>query len=165
MEALLHAADAVTYRHARVVLLSAQGQRVPQITATVGLSDRQVRTILHRFNQAGVAALPRRKAPGRQHRCTPAQREALLQLLRRPPTDFGLETRLWTAPDLAAVAQQQGIVGPLSERTIRREVRRAGHRWQRAKRWSAQEPQYERKNALAAPGCPRPGGGGVGTGV
>jgi transposase len=150
VEQFLRSADAATYRHARVVLLSAQGQTVAQIVAGVGLCDRQVRKVIHGFTQHGIAALPRRKAPGRQRLCAGATATALVELLRRPPTEFGIESATWTGADLAAVAQQQGIAPALSARTARREIQRAGYRWQQAKRWSAQEPEYERKKTIAA---------------
>ena len=149
---LLRAAEAATYRHARVVQLSAQGQTVAQIVAAVGLSDRQVRKILHAFTQHGVAALPRRKAPGRKRLCDATAHQALVELLRRPPSDFGIESATWTGADLAAVAKQQGIIPTLSARTARREIQRAGYRWQQAKRWSIKEPEYERKKAPGALG-------------
>jgi transposase len=149
---LLHAADAATYRHARVILLSSQGKKVLEIMAAVGLSDRQVRKIIHRFTEQGISSLPRRKAPGRQPLCDAKTRASLVELLRRPPTDFGIESATWTGADLAAVAQQQGIAPALSPRTARREIQRAGLRWQQAKRWSAKEPDYERKKAVRPAG-------------
>jgi transposase len=165
VEQLLRSADAATYRHARVVRLSAQGQKVAQIVAAVGLCDRQVRKIVHSFTQHGVTSLPRRKAPGRKRRCDPAAHQALVELLRRPPTDFGIESATWTGADLAAVAKQQGIAPDLSARTARREIQRAGYRWQQAKRWSAQEPDYERKKTAGSPGGARAGGAALGAGV
>jgi transposase len=165
IQALLRSADAATYRHARVVLLSSQGKKVSQVMEAVGLSDRWVREILHAFNRHGVNSLPRRPAPGRQRICDEPTRAALLELLRRPPTDFGIESRLWTGADLAAVAQQQGIAPAMSARTARREIRRAGHRWQQAKRWSAKEPQYERKKTVRAPGRASASRAFVGSGV
>jgi transposase len=152
VEQLLRSADAATYRHARVVQLSSQGQKVAQIVAAVGLSDRQVRKILHAFTQHGIAALPRRRAPGRKRLCDEPTRAKLVELLRRPPTDFGIESATWTGADLAAVARQTGIAPTLSARTARREIQRAGYRWQQAKRWSAKEPEYERKKTPRAAG-------------
>jgi hypothetical protein len=165
VEHLRRAADAATYRHARVVLLSSQGQKVSQIVVAVVFSDRQIRTILHGFTQHGVASLPRRKVPGRKRLCDPTAHQALVELLRRPPTDFGIESATWTGADLAAVAKQQKIALTLSARTARREIQRAGYRWQQAKRWSAKEPEYERKKAAGAPGGTRPRRSGVGAGV
>lgn len=165
VEQLLRSADAATYRHARVVLLSAQGQKVSQIVAAVGLSDRQIRKIIHAFILHGVASLPRRKAPGRKRLCAGPTQAALVELLRRPPSQFGIESATWTGADLAAVAQQQGIAPTLSARTARREIQRAGHRWQQAKRWSAQEPEYERKKTPGAPGGARARRAELGPGV
>jgi transposase len=162
---LLRSSDAATHRHARVILLSSQGKKVPQIVAAVGLSDRQVRKIVHGFNRHGVGSLPRRRAPGRQRHCDAPTRAALVELLRRPPTDFGIESATWTGADLAAIAQQQGIAPALSPRTARREIERAGFRWQQAKRWSAKEPEYERKKTAAASGGTRRSGAFVGPGV
>src|SRR3712207_5594546 len=89
---LLRSTDAATYRRARVVRLSSQGQTVAQIVAAVGLCDRQVRKILHGFTQQGIAVLPRRKAPGRTRLCDEPTLAKLVELLRRPPTDFGIES-------------------------------------------------------------------------
>jgi len=152
VEKLLRSNDAVTHRHARVIRLSAQGKSVPQIMPLVGLSDRRIRDIVHGFNQHGVASLPHRKAPGRAPLCDAKARSELVELLRRPPTDFGIESATWTGADLARVAHEQGIAPALSPRTARREIQRAGQRWQQAKRWSAQEPEYERKKTLRPAG-------------
>jgi transposase len=162
---LLRSADAATYRHARVVLLSAQGQKVSQIIAAVGLSDRQVRKIIHGFTQHGIRSLPRHPAPGREPLCDAKARAELVELLRRPPTDFGIESATWTGADLAAIAQQRGIAPALSPRTARREIERAGYHWQQAKRWSAKEPEYERKKTVQAAGRARRGQPGLGLGV
>lgn len=165
VEKLLRSSDAVTHRHARVVLLSSQGKKVPQIMPLVGLSDRRIRDLIHGFTQHGVAALPHRKARGREPLCDAPARAALVELLRRSPTDFGIESATWTGADLAAIARQQGIAAVLSPRTARREIERAGYRWQQAKRWSAQEPEYERKKTLRAAGRARRGQPGLGLGV
>jgi transposase len=152
VEKLLRSNDAVTYRHVRIIRLSAQGKSVRHIMPLVGLSDRRIRDIVHGFNQHGVASLPHRKAPGRAPLCDAKARSELLELLRRPPPDFGIESATWTGADLARVAHEQGIAPALSPRTARREIQRAGQRWQQAKRWSAQEPEYERKKTLRPAG-------------
>lgn len=147
VEALARSSDTVTYRHARIILLSAQGQRVFQIQQALGLSDRTVRDTLRRFNEDGVASLPRRRAPGNSRRCDAKAHAALLELLHRPPTDFGIEGGLWTAADLAQVAVSQGIVAAISPDTVRRQIRRGGQSWKRAKRWtSCPDPDYTEKN-------------------
>lgn len=165
VEQMLRSTDAVTHRHARVVLLSSQGQKVTQIMPLVGLSDRQVRKIIHGFTNQGVSSLAHRKAPGRQYLCDQTARTALVELLRRPPTDFGIESATWTGADLAAVAQQQATAPAMSARTARREIERAGLTWQQAKRWSAKEPEYERKKTVGAVGRTGRSRAELGTGV
>jgi transposase len=165
LEKLRRSSDAVTHRHARVVLLSSQGKKVPQIMLLVGLSDRRIRDIIHAFTQHGVASLPHRKAPGRAPLCDAKARVELVELLRRSPTEFGIESATWTGADLARVAHEQGIAPALSPRTARREIKRAGHRWQQAKRWSAKEPEYERKKPVPTVGRAGRARAGVGPGV
>lgn len=151
VERLTRSSDAATFRHARVVLLSAEGKRVSQLMREVGLSDRRIRDIIHGFNSHGSASLPRKKAPGGPSRCDATARAALVSLLRRSPTEFGIESAFWSGADLARVAHEQGLP-QMSARTARREIVRAGYRWQQAKRWSKKEPAYERKKASRTAG-------------
>jgi transposase len=151
LEQLVRSSDAVTYRHARIVLLSLSGQKVPEIQAALGLSDRTVRDTLRRFNEQGPMALVRRKAPGAARRLDKAARERLVELLHQPPTDFGSESRLWTAPELAQVAVAQGLAATVSPDTVRAEIRRAGKSWKRAKRWTTSpDPDYQRKKGASS---------------
>jgi hypothetical protein len=70
-----------------------------------------------------------------------------LKLLRRSPTEFGIESATWTGVELAWVTQAQGLPA-MSARTARREIRRAGYGWQQAKGWFQREPEYERTRRL-----------------
>jgi transposase len=151
LDQLARSSDAVTFRHARIVLLSLSGQRVSDIQAALGLSDRTVRSTLRRFNEGGPNSLVRRKAPGKARLLDPAARARLVELLHRPPTDFGIESRLWTAPDLARVAVAQEVVRSVSPDTVRAEIRRAGKSWKRAKRWTTSpDPDYQRKRGRSS---------------
>lgn len=138
--------NAVTYRRARVVLLSAHGQKAPQIAHALGCTDRHVRNILQAFNQRGLESLPRRYAPGIPPLCTPAQATAIVELLHQPPTDYGIERGTWTQAALCAVAVRQGIVPTIGRTTLGKILKAAGYRWQRAKRRSTSpDPAYEKK--------------------
>jgi transposase len=151
VERLTRSSDTVTHRRARIILLSAEGQRVPRIMEALGVSDRTVRDTIHRFNASGVESLPRRKARGNPRACDGSAREALIELLHRPPVEFGVESALWTAGDLARLAVSQGIVRQISGDTVRRELRRAGKSWKRAKRWSTSpDPDYTRKKGRSS---------------
>jgi transposase len=151
IEHLTRSGDPVTCRRARVVWLSAQQQRVRQVVEATGLSERWVREVIHRFNQRGLASLSRRKATGAAPRCDAGARAALAGLLRRAPAEFGIATARWTGAALAAVAKQQGLP-TMSERTVRREIRRAGYRQRQAEGWPEKEAGCERRKGSRTPG-------------
>lgn len=145
--------DAVTHRRARIIHLSAQQVKVPAIAQSVGCTTRWVRETIHRVHDAGMERIPRRKSPGRPRRCTPAQREALIEVLHQRPDTYGHAASQWTAADLAATAMAEGIVATISEDTVRDELRRARRSWQRAKRWSTSpDPRYAQKRAASSAG-------------
>jgi transposase len=147
---LTFSSDAVTYRRARIVLMSAHGWRVQRIMAALGLSDRTVRDVIHGFNEGGLASLPRRKAPGAKRICDQGKRGALVEISQHPPTDYGIPSKLWTAEDLAAVAVRLGLVERISGQTVRREMRRSGKTWQRTKRWTSPDPDYAKKGGSSS---------------
>jgi transposase len=151
LERLARSSETVTHRHARVVLLSLAGKKVPEIQEALGLSDRTVRDTLHRFNAHGAAALVRRKAPGKVPLLDAAAQAALLELVHRPPSDFGIESRLWTAAELARVATEQGLVPQISRYTVARVVAKWERSWKRAKRWTnCPDPQYTAKRGRSS---------------
>jgi transposase len=151
VEKLVRSADAVTHRRARIVLLSTAGRRVAEVIAATGLCESTIRTTLRAFNRTGLVSLPRRKAKGAQRRLDETGRAALLELLHTPPSTFGIESALWTAPDLARVAKEQGLAEQLSPDTVRREIRRSGKSWKRAKRWTTSpDPDYQRKKGRSS---------------
>lgn len=98
LEALARSSNTVTFRRARTVLLSAQGRKVPEIMEALGLSDRTVRATIRRFNERGLAAIPRGKAPGKPRSLAPAAREALVELLHRPQRSSASRARCGRPP-------------------------------------------------------------------
>ncbi|NIN69865.1 MAG: helix-turn-helix domain-containing protein [Anaerolineae bacterium] len=148
---LARSSDTVTHRHARAVLLSAQRVRVLEIAERLDYCARAVRNLIKAFNKDGVKAVSRRKSPGRPRICDQEARDAILDLLHKPPSTFGIESALWTTKALAEVAVRQGIVPQISDETIRIEIKRARMRWQRAKRWTtSSDPDYDKKRASLA---------------
>jgi hypothetical protein len=63
------AKDPVRMRRAIVVLMSAQGQTVGDITSLLQVSDDYVRDVIHAFNERGFDALdPKPSGDGREDR-------------------------------------------------------------------------------------------------
>jgi hypothetical protein len=62
--------------------------------------------------------------------------EALKELLRHSPREFGKPSTLWTLEHAAEVSFEEGITEErVSGETIRSTLKRLGVHWERAKRW------------------------------
>jgi transposase len=142
--------DAVTYRRARVLLLSADGWLAPAIAQAVGVHVRTVRGIIKAFNAHGLESLPARRPPGRPPRLQEAIGDTLLALVRQRPSQYGYEMQRWTLHALAETIVRMGLVPQLSHESVRKVLRQLGYSWKRAKRWmDSPDPKYEEKKGCA----------------
>jgi transposase len=80
----------------QMVLLTHQGRSVAEIAAIVFRSRDTVERVLKRFLSGGVAALPRRKAPGMPPTVTPEWKSALLRVIDLDPHTVGVQSANWT---------------------------------------------------------------------
>lgn len=92
--------DPVERSHWHIVWLVAQGHSGAAAARLTGYSETWVRTILHRYNDAGPDGIvDRRHAnPGQPPLVSPLVREHLRAVLADPPSDGGL----WSGPKVAA---------------------------------------------------------------
>ncbi len=127
---LLHAlaadGDPTSRRWATLVLLSAEGRRVPEIARRVDLSEVQVRLRIKEFNDRGENALQRRPSPGRPRKISETLGGKLVWLIQeKEPRDFGLGQTGWTLDLLVAVAELQGWVSSISHEGVRLALQKA----------------------------------------
>src|SRR5829696_7692703 len=108
-----------------MVLLSAAGWTVPTIAAHLGYCAATVRTVLKRFTPTDFTTL-RRQHPGPPKDLARAE-QVMAALNRRLD-----EPRTWTARQLAAALQEEGI--RLSTRQTRKYLKRLGANWRRTAR-------------------------------
>ncbi len=150
----LKAADGWQVRRCQIILMSAEENlKAGQIALRVGLSDQQVRRVLHAFNQAGLACLSRQK-PGRQddqRAFDDAARARLREIVHQSPRTFGLETSLWTLPLLAKVSYQEGLISQeVHFDTVSQTLAEMGLQWARVKpRINSPDAHYPRKKSAA----------------
>lgn len=92
-------------RRYHVLWLMSQGSTALAAAATVGLSDKWVRLLVHRYNRDGPAGLTDRRATnaGKPPLITPAQQATLATLLDGPAPDGGI----WTGAKVATWIEQQ----------------------------------------------------------
>jgi len=93
--------DAETRTRYQMLLLSAQGQTSTQIAQIVLHSQDSVVRVLKRFLAAGLDAVPRRTAPGRERRVTAAWGAELVRVIELDPQEVGEETANGTTERLA----------------------------------------------------------------
>nr|WP_290667599.1 helix-turn-helix domain-containing protein [Ardenticatena sp.] len=114
-------------RHrARVILLSHEGYRVPEIGRLLHAHPTNLRKWIHRFNKHGVEGLISPRSGGAPPRFTEEQKQAIVQLAMTPPRELGLPFSRWTLHKLAEVAVQQGIVESISHEYVRQILKKAG---------------------------------------
>ncbi len=92
-------------RRYHALWLVSQGSTALAAAALVGLSDKWVRLLVHRYNRHGPAGLTDRRStnPGKPPLLAPAQQATLAALLDGPAPDGGL----WAGPKVAAWIEQQ----------------------------------------------------------
>ena len=154
LEEGLRSSDAFILRRCQILLASARHERPPQIAQSVGCDDQTVRTVIRRFERAGLEPCLTRQS-SRPHnppmKVDAAAAEKLRALLHQSPRTFGQPTGIWTLPLAAEVSFAQGIIREtVSGETIRLALKRLGVGWKRAKRWiTSPDPEYARKKVPA----------------
>lgn len=92
-------------RRWRAWALAQQGWTQRDIAVALGVTPGAVSQWLKRAREGGVAALRRRRSPGRPPKLTSAQRAQVPTLLARGAAAFGFRGDLWTASRVAAVIE------------------------------------------------------------
>jgi transposase len=103
----------------QIIILSAAGKRVPEISEEVNLHPINVRKWIHRFNEHGLDGLRSGKSPGRPPVFSEEQRAQIVQIARTNPRQFGLHYTRWSLQRLRRYLIEHAIVEHISVETIR----------------------------------------------
>jgi transposase len=152
---------------AKIIVWSWEGQRVPQIAATLGCHAKKVRRWLHRFTTEGLDGLGNRPGVGRKPRITQAERSALIALGRSDPPGRPVRDQTggepaaadaqgppeWTLDSLTAAARDAGI--DIRRSQLRRILRAEGVRWRRTRSWGrSHDPEFAPKGRPSCSSTP-----------
>jgi transposase len=145
------ASDPETRTRFQMVLLAIeQGFTPPQIAPLVHRSHDVVLRVLQRFGVGGVAAVPRKKAPGPTPKITPAWDAELLRVIDDDPHAHGVDSANWTTELLADyLARTTGIV--TNQETVRRALHRHDYVCKRPT-WTVAHKAAEREDWVGK-GC------------
>jgi len=132
------AKDPVKLRRAIVVLMSAQGQTVKDITSLMQVSDDYVRDVIHAFNEHGFEALHPKWRGGRPKTIDEQTREKICLIARTSPADWKITAfSTWSLAKLAEHLIATKIVSTISRETLRRILRDGKVTWQSTTTWKA----------------------------
>ncbi len=140
---------------ARMVALSWDGRRVPDIAAELGCHPQTVRDRLACFDAAGLEGLRDRPRAGRPRRISEAERSRLIRLVASAPPGrlvrrgaAGLDAvaealpACWTLDTLAEAAVRAGIA--VARRQLRRILLAEQARWRRPRAWATSvDPEFD----------------------
>jgi transposase len=141
---------------ARMVALSWDGSRVPEIAAALECHPKTVRARLARFDADGLEGLRDRPRPGRARRITEAERSRLIRLVATDPpgrlvphgdrldaADEALPA-CWTLDTLTEAAIRAGIA--IARSQVRRILLAERVRWRRPRAWATSvDPDFDPK--------------------
>ena len=120
----------------QIIMLSAAGKRVPEISEEVNLHPINVRKWIHRFNRYGLDGLRSGKSPGRPPVFSDEQRNRIIAVANTNPRLLGLHYSRWSLQRLRRYLIDQKIVDHISVETIRQIIQSqeavVTHRYQRA---------------------------------
>jgi transposase len=127
LEAAFNATDAAETRlRHQMVLLAHQGKTAREIARLTLRSHETVLRVLHRYETGGLAAVPRRTAPGAAPAVTDAWRAELLRVVELSPRAVGVDSAVWGTRLLADyLAGATGVA--VSLETVRRQLHAAGY--------------------------------------
>jgi transposase len=132
------AKDPVKLRRTIVVMMSAQGQSVPDITSLMQVSADYVRDVIHAFNERGFDALAPKWSGGRPRTISSEVREHICLIARTSPCDWRITAfSTWSLTKLAEHLVKQSVVPAVSRETLRRILREGKVSWQSTTTWKS----------------------------
>ena len=103
----------------KIIMLSADGKRVPEISQEVNLHPINVRKWIHRFNKHGLDGLRSGKSPGRPPVFSSEQRALIVRIANTNPRNLGLHYSRWSLQRLRRYLIEHKVVDHISVETIR----------------------------------------------
>ncbi|MEU7108126.1 IS630 family transposase [Streptomyces sp. NPDC046215] len=138
------AKDPVKLRRAIVVLMSAQGQAVKDITTLMQVGEDYVRDVIHAFNERGFDALDPKWSGGRPKTISNEVREHICLIARTSPADWKITAfSTWSLSKLAKHLVKQKVTAAISRETLRQILHEAKVSWKTTTTWKAStDPEF-----------------------
>jgi len=129
------AQEAKWYRRLKVIDLSGQGHRVPELAKLFDIGEGTVRKYIKQYNEGGLANLPPGKSPGR-NLSVPLTKGEWEDVLAQRPSQFeklGTKARNWSQPLLVDYLNHYHQI-EVTQSTVSYNLKRHKISWTRAKK-------------------------------
>lgn len=137
-----HGKNPIFMRRCQVILLSAQGTRVQEISKMTLLSEYHTRELIRTFNDGGLNVL-RPKKPGKANpKFTEEERASIAEFAQIPPRVLGYPFNSWSLSKLKEAIEERKIIGSkktISDESIRLILEEYDISYQRTKTWKESE--------------------------
>jgi transposase len=132
------------HRRYRLIAEMARGRSVTAMADRVGCKATMVYEWVHRFNESDFMTFEQPPNPhGRRPIITGPQIRELIDVALSSPTERGRPFSAWTVPTLAAYGRQRGLLPPITDKWVRRLLRRPCRRLE----WPVPARQADRRGA------------------
>jgi transposase len=84
-----------------------EGRSQKEVAAFLGVSKGTVSGWVKAYREQGDSALASKSRSGRPRKLSAEQEQEVLSWFSRPPTDFGFDNELWTAPRVAKLIERK----------------------------------------------------------
>lgn len=121
-------------RRAKALLAVSAGLSFTDAGKQADMSRQAATQLVERFNQRGLAALLLAAGRGRKPSYPPADRERILQEVRRAPDREKDQTGSWSLSTLQQALRKSGLPR-ISRDTIAQVLHEAGYTYQRTRTW------------------------------
>jgi transposase len=132
---------------ALMVLMSADGRSVGDISTTLKRNPHTVRDWLKRYQKKGLVGLSRKYSPGRPDEKRNKVKERIEEIVPIPPSHYGYMDNVWTVPLIAHDIEKKLNIS-VSTDTVIRALRNLGYSYKRpSKTLPLKAPSREEKIA------------------
>jgi len=144
---LRRSSESFKVKRAQVILASAQGMRIPEISKSFSFSSDYARYVIHGFNERGFEVFKSKyKNCGSSPKFSNEQRQMVIDIGLSKPRDLGLPFTEWSLPKLKEYIIGNTDIDYVSHETIRRILQGSGIKYRRTKTWKeSNDPDYEIK--------------------
>lgn len=146
---LRHGKSRTPWRRAQVIIHSAHGYTVQEISRVTCLHEEYIRELIRQFNIKGVALFKERARSGRPIEFVPEIRADIVEIALSPPKLLGRPFTHWSLEKLREHILRVSVVRTISLETLRTILKEEGVHLQRTKTWKeSNDPAFgSKKNA------------------